>query len=135
MLNSYTYQELEELFSSWGEPKYRAKQVFEWISRGVNPCNMTNIPKSLREKLDTLPFGTVEIVKRLVSQKDGTVKYLFKLFDCTMREGVLKKYNTATRSVYRPKWVAIWAVPFAHRRSRAVCAIWKLVKCFSRCLR
>lgn len=93
MLNSYTYKELEELFSSWGEPKYRAKQVFEWISRGVNPCNMTNIPKSLREKLDTLPFGTVEIVKRLVSQKDGTVKYLFKLFDGNLIEGVLMKYK------------------------------------------
>lgn len=93
MLNSYTYKELEELFSSWGEPKYRARQVFEWISRGANPRDMTNIPKSLREKLDTLPFGTVETVKRLVSQKDGTVKYLFKLHDGNLIEGVLMKYK------------------------------------------
>lgn len=92
-LNSYTLEELQELFSSWGEPKYRAAQVYEWLSRGNKPDEMTNISKKLREKLNEIPFGDVEIVKRLVSAKDGTVKYLFKLWDGNLIEGVLMKYK------------------------------------------
>ena len=92
-LNSYTIEELKELFSEWGEPAYRAKQVFEWIQRGKSIEEMTNLPKSLRERLCELPFGDVSIVKRLVSPKDGTVKYLFKLYDGNLIEGVLMKYK------------------------------------------
>ena len=36
--------ELEALLKEWGEPRFRAKQVFSWLSRGVKPENMTNLP-------------------------------------------------------------------------------------------
>ena len=38
--------ELEALLKEWGEPRFRAKQVFSWLSRGVKPENMTNLPKT-----------------------------------------------------------------------------------------
>ena len=45
-------EELEQEFKALGEPKFRAKQVFEWLSRGVRDFEeMSNLPKSLRDKL------------------------------------------------------------------------------------
>ena len=49
----YSPEELEEEFAALGEPKFRAGQVFQWISRGVRDFDkMTNLSKPLREKLD-----------------------------------------------------------------------------------
>ena len=45
-------EELEEDFALLGEQKFRAKQVFQWLSRGVRDFDkMTNLSKPLREKL------------------------------------------------------------------------------------
>ena len=49
--------ELTELMAEFGEPKFRARQVFEWISKGARPEEMTNLSKSLREKLSELKYG------------------------------------------------------------------------------
>ena len=38
--------ELEALLKEWGEPRFRAKQVFSWLSRGSKPENMTKMPKN-----------------------------------------------------------------------------------------
>jgi len=45
--------EWEECARAWGEPVYRGKQIFDWIHRrGVlDPDEMSNLPKSLRERL------------------------------------------------------------------------------------
>lgn len=91
---SMTKAELCDYFKSIGEPKFRAEQVFSWISKGASIDEMTNLSKALREKLresclDSLP--TVE--EKYVSKIDGTVKYLFKLYDGSCIESVLMKYN------------------------------------------
>ena len=45
-------QEIEGELAALGEPKYRAKQIFDWLSRGVRDFDeMTNLPKALKEKL------------------------------------------------------------------------------------
>lgn len=92
-LVSMNIAELEALFSQWGEPRFRAKQVFSWLSRGVRPQDMTNLPKTLRNRLETIHFDGVEIYARFVSQKDGTIKYLFTLSDGNIVEGVLMRYH------------------------------------------
>lgn len=56
-LTSKNIEELQALMAELGEPKFRARQVFEWLSRGVRPGEMTNLSKSLREKLAALPYG------------------------------------------------------------------------------
>ena len=44
--------ELEQEFALLGEQKFRAKQVFQWLGRGVRDFDkMTNLSKPLREKL------------------------------------------------------------------------------------
>lgn len=85
--------ELEALLKEWGEPRFRAKQVFSWLSRGVKPENMTNLPKTLRSRLSELAFDWAEIYDKFISQKDGTIKYLFSLSDGNIVEGVLMRYH------------------------------------------
>ena len=71
-LTSMSIPELAGLMEELGQPKFRARQVFEWISRGKRPQEMTNLPKELRDKLDTLHYGGASIYDKRVSAKDGT---------------------------------------------------------------
>ena len=51
-LKDLTYSELEEYFLSIGLKKFRARQVFEWLYKGVESFDeMTNLSLDLREKL------------------------------------------------------------------------------------
>ena len=44
-IRSMLPEELEEAFQQMGEPKYRAGQVFDWLTRGVASFDeMTNLP-------------------------------------------------------------------------------------------
>lgn len=87
--------ELEEMLGGMGEPKFRAKQIFKWLQSGVTDFSeMTNIPKSLAEKLnDSCYIASVKIVRRFASQIDETVKYVYELFDGEYIESVLMKYE------------------------------------------
>lgn len=92
-LADLTKTEIERLLSEWGEPKYRAGQVYDWLNRGARPQEMTNLPALLREKLAQIPYGGVTIERKFFSAKDGTVKYLFRLEDENLVEGVLMRYH------------------------------------------
>lgn len=51
-IRSMLPEELEQAFKDMGQPKYRAGQVFDWLTRGVSSFDeMTNLPKGLREEL------------------------------------------------------------------------------------
>ncbi len=88
-----TEQEIADAVGAFGVPKFRIGQVSEWLFRGVRPQEMTNLPKDLRAKLDTIPFGGARIYDKRVSPKDGTIKYLFELEDENLVEGVLMRYS------------------------------------------
>ncbi|MBQ5488140.1 MAG: 23S rRNA (adenine(2503)-C(2))-methyltransferase RlmN [Clostridia bacterium] len=92
-LASITKEELTELLAKHGQPAFRAKQVMEWLARGVRPQDMSNLPKALREKLSELPFGGAEIIDVRHSQKDDTAKMLYELEDGNIVEGVLMRYS------------------------------------------
>jgi 23S rRNA (adenine2503-C2)-methyltransferase len=84
-------QEWEACLQAWGEPKYRARQVFEWIHKhGVlDPNEMTNLPKSLRARMLEEGAGWP---LRLVSahpSSDGTQKLLLAMSDDERVESVL----------------------------------------------
>ncbi|MBQ1244377.1 MAG: 23S rRNA (adenine(2503)-C(2))-methyltransferase RlmN [Clostridia bacterium] len=93
-IRSLLPNELEALLATYGEPKYRAKQIFTRLSKGERIEEITTLSKALREKLsadteDRLP----EIEKKLTSKIDGTVKYLFRLLDGECIESVFMKYK------------------------------------------
>lgn len=95
-LKSMSLEELQLFLSDMKEPKFRGKQVFEWThKKQVSSFDeMTNLSKSLREKLQqNAVLGGVEMVRRLVSQVDGTRKYLFALENDSVIESVLMKYE------------------------------------------
>ena len=95
-IKSMNITELEDLLKELGEPKFRAKQIFDWLhAKQVDSFEeMTNLSKDLREKLsETASINGVEIVRKLVSQIDGTRKYLFALSDGAIIESVLMKYE------------------------------------------
>ena len=94
-LKDFSLSELENFVVSLGEPKFRAKQIYKWLYEKVSSFDeMTNIPKSLREKLSEIcVINTMIIQKRFVSSLDGTRRYLLKLGDGNFIESVLMKYK------------------------------------------
>lgn len=90
-----TVTEIRDYLTTIGEPPYRAEQLFYWLNKGVTSFEeMTNIPKSLRIKLNENCYITnVNVVKKLKSNIDGTVKYLYKLNDGEYIESVFMKYK------------------------------------------
>lgn len=94
-LKDLTYDGLAELLTGLGEPAYRTKQIFAWLYRGIKDIDdMTDISKALRSKLKEISYVSgLEIEQKLVSELDGTRKYLFKLRDGNFIESVLMKYS------------------------------------------
>ena len=93
-LISLNYNELEKLILDMGQPKFRAKQVFDWIQKGAESFDdMLNIPNTLRAQLEQVSYiGAVKICEKFVSRIDETRKYLLELNDGNFVEAVLMKY-------------------------------------------
>mgnify|MGYP004598491989 CR=1 FL=1 len=93
-LQSMTKDELCALVKEYGQPAYRGEQLFKWAQAGTPVESMTNLSKDFRAKLGEDCFVyTPKIERKLVSEIDGTVKYLFSLDDGQMIESVVMKYN------------------------------------------
>ena len=94
-LKSMTFSRMTEELSALGLPKFRAKQVFTWLHRGVTEFSqMTDLSLALRQKLDEIYYiSSPKVANKQVSKKDGTVKYLWKLRDGNCVESVLMQYH------------------------------------------
>ena len=87
--------ELGELLSSLGQPKYRVERLFCWLhqKRVSSFEEMSDFPKELRERLgEEYRIGTLNVVKEQRSS-DGTVKFLYELFDGNRIETVAMSYS------------------------------------------
>ncbi len=94
-LKSMTIPEIGVILKELGQPAFRAKQVYSWLHKGVRSYEgMTNLPKALRDTLqEKYPICAPEVVRKQESQKDGTIKYLWKLSDGNCVETVLMRYH------------------------------------------
>ncbi len=95
-VKSLTITELKELLIGWGEQPFRAEQMFRWMhaAKVRSFDDMTNLPKQLRERLNSeCRFTKLKEAERLVSEEDGTSKFLFCLNDGQAVESVLMKYR------------------------------------------
>ena len=91
---SLPLSEIERIVIELGEPKFRAKQIFGWMLKGMWGEEMRNIPLSLQKKLDDVcEFRLPKVKRKLVSKIDGTVKYLFELIDGEYIESVFMRYE------------------------------------------
>lgn len=84
-------QEIEALLQEWGEPKFRAKQVHEWLWKKFAGSidDMTNLPKQLREKLSAEYHIPKVKVHHSQFSSDGTIKNRLQLHDGHFIESVL----------------------------------------------
>ena len=94
-LKSMTLPEITQVLKDLGQPGFRAKQVFSWLHKGVRTYDeMTNLPQNLRKVLsEAYPILPPQVVRKQESQKDGTIKYLWKLWDGNCVETVLMRYH------------------------------------------
>ena len=93
VLFDFTDAELEQFIIGLGQPRFRAKQIRDWLSRGAPDfASMKNLPEKLRNELDsvaqTLP---VRVINKLESSDGQTIKFLLELFDSEQIECVLMR--------------------------------------------
>jgi 23S rRNA (adenine2503-C2)-methyltransferase len=91
---------LEQTLADAGQPRFRARQVWEWTARGASGYDeMTNLPAALRAQLtEAVPFSSLTAVDEAQS-RDGTVKVLFHTADGRPVEAVLMRYRDGRRSL------------------------------------
>jgi 23S rRNA (adenine2503-C2)-methyltransferase len=87
---------LQSLLQGWGEPAYRARQLWNWlyVQLADSPDQMTSLPVSLRETLAAeVAIGVPETVTTQVSPDAQTRKDLLRLADGATVEAVLMHYE------------------------------------------
>ena len=76
------------------ESKFRAKQIREWLNRGADIDEMTNLSGALRAKLNAIAVANpVRILESYKSKIDETEKFLYALTDGNLIEGVVMRYH------------------------------------------
>ena len=90
-----TLNDWQILFAGWNEQKFRAAQVCQWIyaKKELTYDGMTNLSKSLREKLNSSVTINLPVMIRQQVSKDGTRKYLWHLNDGAKIESVLLNHG------------------------------------------
>ncbi len=86
-----TLEELQKQFAVWRQPAYRVSQLLDWLyeRRATAWDAMTNLPKTLRQRLDdTFSLNPLELVKK-IGATDTTQKFLWRLSDGDLIESVL----------------------------------------------
>lgn len=92
---SLQFHELESWLKEEGEPKFRAGQIFDWlyVKRITDFAEMSNLSKGLREKLaNNFVITTLKTIVQHTSE-DGTIKFLFELYDGYSIETVLMRHD------------------------------------------
>ena len=93
-IRSLLPEELEAELGALGLPAFRARQVFGWLMRGAGAFSeMTDLPKALRDALEErYRLSPPRVVKKQTAA-DGTVKYLWGLWDGNAVESVVMRYH------------------------------------------
>ena len=91
-----TLPEWEEYIKEKGLPKFRASQIYSWLSKGVIDVEkMTNLPKTIHAALkEDFITESMSVERHLESRIDGTQKFVFRLYDGHLIETVLMRYKT-----------------------------------------
>lgn len=93
---SLNLEELTAEIAALGQPKFKAKQIYRWLHKAfvTDFSQMSDISLDLRRILDdNFVIFRCTIEKKLISEYDSTIKYLFKLHDGEFIESVLMKYK------------------------------------------
>ncbi|MGD1993300.1 MAG: 23S rRNA (adenine(2503)-C(2))-methyltransferase RlmN [Anaerolineae bacterium] len=95
-LYDLSFSTIEALLTDWGQPSYRAQQVWEWLycHQATSFDEMTNLPLALRERLaEAFDIGIPEVVATQISPDGLTRKDLLRFRDGKTVEVVLMEYE------------------------------------------
>lgn len=92
---SLQVDELREWLTANGEKAFRAEQIFDWLykKRADSFEEMSNLSKTLREKLEENFKLTTLTTAIQQTSADGTIKFLFELHDGYSIETVLMRHD------------------------------------------
>ncbi|MFH0953516.1 MAG: 23S rRNA (adenine(2503)-C(2))-methyltransferase RlmN [Verrucomicrobiota bacterium] len=94
-LYDLSLSELEHLMKAWGEPAYRAQQIYKqlYVNLAESPSAMTNLPQALRERLAReTRMPDLDLVRVQTGDRGMTRKALFRVSDKAPVEAVLMIY-------------------------------------------
>ena len=93
-IKSMTLSELTDVIIQKGYPKFRARQIYDWMHVKLvrNVDEMKNVPKDIRQWIAE-DFVSLEVVERYESKVDGTNKFVFRLQDGNVIESVFMPYS------------------------------------------
>lgn len=91
-----SFDELTQLLADWGEPRFRATQVWRWVyhSLTANPDEMVNLPRELRARLAEETYvGRLSVVGSVQDDDGLTEKLALATADGQIIEVVLMRYT------------------------------------------
>lgn len=86
-------QEVQNLIVAMGEKKFRAEQIVKGLWAGLSFSEITGLPSALRARLSEEFIDLPTKIIKTLKSADGTEKFLFRLCDGQLIEGVLMKYK------------------------------------------
>ncbi len=93
IIQDLSFSGICRLVEQYKQPSFRAKQLYEGIMQGKKISEISTLPASFKQGLSAeFEDCTIEIIRTLTST-DGTEKYLFRLADGNIIEGVFMKYK------------------------------------------
>jgi 23S rRNA (adenine2503-C2)-methyltransferase len=93
-IKSMTPEEISLWLTQHGQLPYRTKQIFNWLSKGAESFEaMSNIGLNLKKLLEEEFYINTPSIEKKQAAADGTVKYLWKLYDGNMVESVVMRYD------------------------------------------
>ncbi len=100
-LYDLTREQLAHQLAEWGEPAFRARQIWRWLHQRLvaEIDEMTDLPRSLRARLKaTYVLGRLVVIREQRSSDGWTRKWLFRLADGSEVETVLMEYDGLRRT-------------------------------------
>ena len=91
---SMDLRSLREWIISLSFPRFRADQLYGWLIKGATLEEMSNLPRDLKTVLEEKAVITLpKVCEKYTSRIDGTVKFLYELYDGQFIESVVMFYE------------------------------------------
>ena len=91
-----SFEDIEAALAEWGEPRYRARQITDWVFRhgATDFASMTNLPPALRTRLaEAFTVASPPVMAERVADDGATTKALLDLGDGDAVETVRMDYD------------------------------------------
>ena len=91
-----SFAELQQLIVDWGQPRFRAAQIWRWVYHTLtdDPNEMVNLPQDLQQRLaEEICVGRLKTADTVVAEDGLTEKVLFEAADGQFFEAVLMRYT------------------------------------------